>query len=261
MNAIRSVWRSRQVLARSLVWELRTAYAGTRIGVAWVVVGPLILTGLYTLIYARILQVQAPNLTSVQYVGLLVVGLTTFLGLAGAMSVGASSITASRAIWQSSSFPLEVMVVRNAVVASIVPLIGLIVGVAIVSIGDGFPSGIWMLPFAYLTVFLFSIVLIALFGVIAVYWRDVQTLTTYLVLFLLVASPVAYTLEMVPENLRVLVFVNPLSYFVFATQGVVSDSDTARTVLLGVLLFFSLLLAGAALSAVRRLRFRIADDL
>ena len=44
---------------------------------------------------------------------------------------------------------------------------------------------------------------------------------TYVTIMLLVASPIAYTPDMLPPQLRLLLYVNPLGYFVVAFQSLI----------------------------------------
>jgi len=49
--------------------------------------------------------------------------------------------------------------------------------------------------------------------------KDVQQILTYIIIMLLIASPIAYTPEMVPETMRVLLYLNPFAYFVMSFQS------------------------------------------
>jgi lipopolysaccharide transport system permease protein len=51
-------------------------------------------------------------------------------------------------------------------------------------------------------------------------FKDIQQLVSYIVMILLVASPIAYTPEMVPTSLRLLLYANPFAYYVQAFQSV-----------------------------------------
>ncbi|MEZ5730010.1 MAG: ABC transporter permease [Burkholderiaceae bacterium] len=52
-----------------------------------------------------------------------------------------------------------------------------------------------------------------------VFFRDLQQIVGTVILLLMLISPIAYTLEMVPENLRGIVAANPLSHFIFCYQS------------------------------------------
>jgi lipopolysaccharide transport system permease protein len=54
-----------------------------------------------------------------------------------------------------------------------------------------------------------------------VIFRDLQNLVTAVLMVMLVASPIAYTPDMVPSSLKPLLAVNPFAYFVVAYQQVI----------------------------------------
>ena len=54
-----------------------------------------------------------------------------------------------------------------------------------------------------------------------VIFRDLQNLLTRVLMIMLVASPIAYTPDMVPSALRPLLALNPFAYFVVAYQQVI----------------------------------------
>jgi lipopolysaccharide transport system permease protein len=54
-----------------------------------------------------------------------------------------------------------------------------------------------------------------------VVFRDLQNLVASILMILLVASPIAYTPDMVPSGLKPLLALNPFAYFVVAYQQVV----------------------------------------
>src|SRR5213082_483267 len=56
-------------LLRSVVMnDLRQRYAGSVLGVGWAFTAPLLVLGIYAVIYLEIFRVKVPNLSSVEYV-------------------------------------------------------------------------------------------------------------------------------------------------------------------------------------------------
>ena len=69
------------LLGRITRTELAARYAGTLLGPAWAVLGPLLLLGLYAATYAMILKVRVGGLEPAQYVLFIFAGLVPFLDL------------------------------------------------------------------------------------------------------------------------------------------------------------------------------------
>jgi ABC-type polysaccharide/polyol phosphate export permease len=51
--------------------------------------------------------------------------------------------------------------------------------------------------------------------------QSYPTASQYLAIVLMVASPIGYTPSMLPENLRIMIYLNPLAYFVIAFQSLI----------------------------------------
>ena len=74
---------------------------------------------------------------------------------------------------------------------------------------------IWVLNIAWL------IGLNWLLSILNVVFRDLQNLVSAVLMVMLVASPIAYTPDMVPRSLKPLLALNPFAYFVVAYQQVI----------------------------------------
>jgi lipopolysaccharide transport system permease protein len=51
--------------------------------------------------------------------------------------------------------------------------------------------------------------------------RDIQNMIGLIIMALMILSPIAYTPEMVPPKLKILLVINPLAYYVIAYQSIV----------------------------------------
>ena len=82
--------------------------------------------------------------------------------------------------------------------------------------------GSWVLllvPLFWILQILFVTGLAWVLSLASLVLRDVQQLLAFVMVALLIASPIAYTPEMAPGLLKLLVYVNPLSYFVSLSKS------------------------------------------
>jgi lipopolysaccharide transport system permease protein len=79
--------------------------------------------------------------------------------------------------------------------------------------------------------------------------RDIGNIINLSMVVIMVLTPIAYTREMVPESLRVLLLVNPLAYFVLAYQDVLVMGRLPDVWTIAFILIFSagLFLLGCSL--------------
>ena len=99
-------------------------YSGTAIGMAWIVVGPLLLLALYATIYAVIFQIRVPNFTIHEYVLNVFSGLVPFLAFAQALSTGASALQAGQGLLANVNFVAEMIPARAVAVAYVMLPVG-----------------------------------------------------------------------------------------------------------------------------------------
>ena len=71
----------RELLYRTTISEIRRRYAGSIMGMAWLLLGPVLLMVLYATIYGVVFRLKPPEMSSNTYVIYILVGLVPFLGI------------------------------------------------------------------------------------------------------------------------------------------------------------------------------------
>ena len=101
----------------------------------------------------------------------------------------------------------------------------LFVGMIITFTGDFFFSKVTMtlllVPVIAIMQLMFSIGLGLFLSLISLVVRDVQIVIQYIVIALLVVTPIAYTPDMIPSGMLPLLYLNPLFYFVSSYQHLI----------------------------------------
>jgi lipopolysaccharide transport system permease protein len=214
------LYQNRALVAHSVASELRYRTAGTSLGMLWLVLTPALLLAVYTVVYMFIFKVRPGTMSETQYVLYIFCGLVPFLGMSEGITAGIGSLTSHAALLSSTVFPVEILPVR-AIFAS---QVGFAVGLAILvtaAVFLGQPSFWWVLIPVLVTLQLAWLLGIAwILSVVNLVFRDLQNIATFAITLLMVLSPIAYTLEMLPQQLRPIVWLNPLAYYVIAYQQV-----------------------------------------
>src|SRR6478672_5904565 len=73
------VWRKRALLLRTARTELATRYAGSLLGIGWIVLTPALLLGVYGVVYLEVFKVRGPNMSSSQFILYIFAGLVPYL--------------------------------------------------------------------------------------------------------------------------------------------------------------------------------------
>jgi lipopolysaccharide transport system permease protein len=216
----RLFWQHGRLLRDAVMQSLRSRYAGSVLGLAWLVVGPAILLGLYTLLYTVVFKVKPTNLSIVDYIFYIFSGLVPFIAFGQALSAGASSLSSDRGLLLNRIFPAELIPAREVVAAgAFIVVSGGILMVFKLLLGEAHLSWL-LLPVLVVLLGMATMGVVWGFAVANLIVKDVQQIIGYIVTILLIASPIAYTPEMVPPSLRILLYANPFAYYVQAFQSV-----------------------------------------
>jgi lipopolysaccharide transport system permease protein len=201
--------------------DLAARHAGSHLGIGWIFLGPLLVLAIYSLIYLEIFKVKVTGLSSAEYVIYIFCGLVPYLATAEAMSFGVTSVLTNKSVLNNTVFPIDLAPVKAALSGQAVMFAGLAVVLAGAVATGNVHRTLFLLPFIWFlnVVWLMGVNwLIALLNVI---FRDLQNLLNAILMIMLVASPIAYTPDMVPSSLKPLLAVNPFAYFVVAYQQVI----------------------------------------
>jgi len=190
--------------------DLSVRYAGSFGGAAWALLNPLILCGLYSLVFSVIVRIPSPPDFRGTYAEFLLAGLLPWLGLQDALVRGASSVTDQSHLVKKISFPVPLLVAASIGSALVLQTAGLVV---FAGISAGFGAGeIRLLPIAAG----FCLELMLLVGPSlalaagTVLFRDLAQLIPPLMTVVFYLTPVLYPEDLVPAALRWALDVNPV---------------------------------------------------
>lgn len=206
---VRELWQHRD-LGFFLIWrDLKVRYKQTFFGVAWAILQPVLMMAVFTVFLG---QVEGIAPAGVPYPLFALAGLVPWTLFSQSLIGASNSLVNSQSLISKVYFPrllLPIAGVGSFVVDFLIALVLLL----IVTPLFGFPLTItilWLPVFALLAVFVALAVGTGLAAVNARY-RDVRHAVPFLVQIWLFASPVVYSITLVPENLRPLFALNPMT--------------------------------------------------
>lgn len=216
--------------------ELKSQYSGSALGIFWVLFFPLCQLAIYCALYVFIFRVRPPGLTQWSYVVLVFSGLVPLLAFNQALQSAMSSLVANRALLSSTAFPVNLIVIRTVVTAQLPMLCGMLITI-IMAFGmqrtDLFLT-LFYIPILWLNVILFATGLGLIFSLVTLIIKDLQHSIGLALMLMTFLSPFAYTPEMVPAGLKIILFINPMTYFVRAFQEVLCYGIHPELINIGV---------------------------
>jgi lipopolysaccharide transport system permease protein len=242
------VWSYRELLYFFVWRDVKVRYKQTVIGVAWVVLQPLMTMGVFTLFFGRLAKLPSDGLPYPVFYFTALVPWTYF---ATALQSCTAVVVENQRVITKVFFPRLVLPL-SAVVSGLVDFaIGFAV-MCIVLAAYGMRPGLAVL---WLPVLVLLAVLTALgvglwMSALNALYRDVKYVVPFLIQFWMFASPVAYPSSLVPQRWRWLYGLNPMAGvidgFRWALTGhgqppgplLLASTGAVALVLLGGLFFF-----------------------
>ena len=243
------LWRYRELLYFFVWRDVKIRYKQTAIGVAWVVLQPLLTMLVFTLFFGRLAKLPSAGLP---YPVFYFAALVPWVYFATALQATTNVVVDNQRVITKVYFPrlvLPISTVLSGLVDFSIGFAVLLVFLAFYRMPPTF-AALWLPVFILLAVATALGVGLWLAALNALY-RDVKYVTPFLVQFWMLASPVAYPSSLVPERWRWLYGLNPMAGvidgFRWALTGhgqppgplLIASASAVLLVLLGGLLFFN----------------------
>lgn len=187
------VWRRRAFIYSLARFRIEAETARSRLGMAWVVLKPLINAAVYGTIFGILI---GPEGRPDQFILFLVIGVFFFEYFSSCFTSGAQSITKNTALVQSLSFPrmaLPLALVTQRLLA-FVPMI--VIMVSLVMAFGNMPRWDWllMIPLVVL-VTVFNVGLSLVTARLTVHFRDLKELLPFVSRFFFYTSGIFFSVE------------------------------------------------------------------
>lgn len=228
---------------RQLLWEavkqtMRERHAGSVLGLGWLVIGPLLLLSLYALLYTVIFRIRPIGLSLTDYTLYIFSGLIPFIAFSQALTAGTSALSSNQALLLNRMFPAELIPAREVFAAGAFMAVGAAVIITF-KLATGNASWAWLLlPVIVMLMAMATLGLVWGLSLANLMLKDVQQMLGYIIIMILIASPIAYTPDMVPTTMRVLLYLNPFAYYVMSFQSLlVLGQVPPLEILLGCVVF------------------------
>lgn len=207
-----------------MTWrEIIGRYKGSIMGLFWSFAHPLLMLTVYTFVFTVVFEAkwgikgaQPTQFPLILFSGLIVHGL-----LAEVLNQAPTLITRNPNYVKKVIFPLEILPVvsvGSAVFHSTISLLVLFVGLFILN--SEIHWTLLLVPIVLLPLIIFCTAAGWLLASIGVYLRDVGQLTGILSTVMLFTSPIFFPLDAIPEDFKLVILFNPLTFIVEEIRAV-----------------------------------------
>jgi ABC-type polysaccharide/polyol phosphate export permease len=233
MTVFRLLWRHRALLDVLVRRELNARYRSSLLGFFWSLLNPLLLLGVYAVVFTYIFQPRFPG--GDPYPLFLFSGLLPWLFFSGATLDSSVTLVDNGPLLAKVMCPPEIfpaVTVLSHLVHHVLALPVLLAAMIISSVvgWHTFPWTFVLLPLALVPWVLLVSGTGFMVSALSVHFRDLRDLLGHVLNLLFFASPIIYSLEglEIPSTLRRLLSLNPLAPFVRVFRDVVFAGHVGR---------------------------------
>lgn len=222
---LRTLWGRRTFIAEFSRSELREKNYGTVFGQLWLVLNPLLLSGVYFLL----IYVIGGSSDATRF-GHLTATLFLFYLIANSLTGGVKAITSGQRLILNTSFP-RIMLPISATVISLFKFVPTMIVFTAIHLLIGLPFSwqmLWAIPI-FLIALVMGLGMAILISCINVYFRDVSSMLPYLTRSLLYLSPILYEATSVSAQIKSIQIANPIFYLLDSWSRVVVHAQAPTT--------------------------------
>lgn len=236
MKVFKELYQYRELLKTNVKKEIRGKYKGSFLGILWSFVNPLLMVLVYAIVFPFIMRSQEEN-----YVIFLITAVIPWNWFTTVVSLGTTTILGNGNIIKKVYFPREILPISIVTSGFINFLIScIIILIFLIGSGIGLSFKLIYLPVIIFIQYIFSLGLIFILSAINVYVRDVEYIVNFLMSMLFYMTPVLYNASLIPQKLKFLFYLNPMTHIINAYRDVFFYQTTPDLSSLSLVLGFSL---------------------
>ena len=246
--------------------DIQSTYARSALGIVWLVLRPLVLLSVYSLVYGRVLRLgwsDPGNGTDLGFIAPFFCGILPYLTFSEVVFGAMSSILSKRSMIGSTNIPMSAYVwstLIRSVVSSVIQTLLLIM--FILYMGYFNVNTLWVIALGNILLFALLIPLAFSIAMLAPFFSDLSEILRVIVRFSFYLAPIAYPINLVDSEYRILLYANPLSFIVeFFRNSVYSTFHGPPLEAFYFYAFFCCLFFGISVLFVKKLSGVIVDVL
>jgi lipopolysaccharide transport system permease protein len=250
------IWKYRELLYFLTLRDIKVRYKQTAIGVAWVVLQPVLTTAIFTIIFSTFARFDTGD---VPYPLFALSGLIIWLFVNTSISLASTSFVNNTSLVTKVYFPRLIV----PIAAALATLFDLLFGAAIVVIlmvyfGVAPSVQIIAAPLFILLALLLAVAFGTLFSALNVRFRDVKFALPFMLQVWMIASPIFYPADLLSEKRRLVFALNPLTGILDGFRSALFGSPFDWT-LIGISCLSLVFLTVVSLLVFKKIEDKFAD--
>lgn len=258
MTIFKELYQYRAMIASLVKKDLKGRYKGSALGFLWTFINPLLQLGVYTVVFSMILRNPMEN-----YYMHLFVALVPWIFFSSALGTGSKAVLGQANMVKKIYFPREVMPISYATSSFINMLLSFIIIFIVLIFSSVQVKPMLLLWLPYIMVFQYFLVvgMTMITSSLTVYLRDLEHIMSVLTQAWMYATPVVYPIDYIPERVRNIYLLNPMSPITLAYRDVLFFGKAPETKIIALIAAESLTVLLAGFIIFHKLKKHFAEEL
>lgn len=246
-STLKGIWKGRDLLNQLVRRNIEGRYKGTMMGLIWMVATPLVMLVVYTFVFSVVFKarwaVTGLGDSKAVFALILFCGMTVFNIFSESVNGSVGIVSGNPNYVKKVVFPLELLPVSAVLSACFFGLIWLgILFLGIVLFLHKICLTAVCLPLIFIPLVFSSCGISWFVASLGVFVRDLAHLVGIILLVLYFMTPIFYSVEMVPESIRSILLLNPLTSIVQSARQVLMYNQWPDWRMLGMVTILSMVI-------------------
>ena len=213
---LKNLYEYRELLKSNVKKEIRGKYKGSFLGVLWSFLNPLLQVLVYAIVFPYIMRIKTDH-----YLQYLICGVIPWTFFTTVINQGMITVRMNAGIIKKVYFPREILPISVALSGLVNFFISCIIVLVFCLFGGlGISWHLLLLPVIAIIQFFLTLGLVFALSAINIYIKDVEYIVQFILNMMFYVTPILYNVELFPEKLRQLLYLNPFTEIVTAYRDI-----------------------------------------
>ena len=209
------IWIRRSLIFNMALGDLKLRYRNSVLGFFWSFLEPLLIMTVLYIVFSNIFKADIELFPLY-----LLLGLIMWNMFSRGTTMGLDSIIGKAGLVGQTYLPREVVVISAVLTSFIMMLLELVVFSIFMLAFQVFPTiTLIMFPLMIILIFLITLGMSFALSVLNVYYRDLRSIWSVVMTAGFFATPIIYSLDVLPEKIRSIVSLNPIVPILEISRG------------------------------------------
>jgi ABC-type polysaccharide/polyol phosphate export permease len=244
-----------------LIKDIKSRYAGSGLGMFWTIMMPVFQILLYWFVFSTVMRVRPYSHAQIPYVFFLLSTYFFWLAISESIVRSGMTIIENAELVKKVPFPIIILPISITLSSYLQSMVGVVFFILAFTFSGLSHLSMFMIVPVLILQLLFSMGVGMLLAAIIPYMRDLQQIVGYVLQGMFFLSPILYSLEAIPENLRVLTYLNPVTLYVESYHKIILERTLPGLWYWGAMAFYSGLFLFLGIKIFMKLNEGFADIL